>query len=201
MTDIVKRRLADLCEFQRGLTYKKSEEVAFSSNVVLRANNINLSDHSLNFDDLRYISQKIPSTKKVRGRSILICTASGSKAHLGKVAYVESDLDYGFGGFMGLITPKNDVDPKYLFFVMISPKFKDHLAKVTDGANINNLKFSDIEDFSVPIPPLPEQHRIVEILDQAFDGIAKAKANAESKLKHLEALQGSILHQAFSGNL
>ena len=37
------------------------------------------------------------------------------------------------------------------------------------------IKFSDIKNFPVPVPSLPEQKRIVGILDQAFEGIAKAK--------------------------
>lgn len=188
MSSIDTLPLAEVCEFRRGLTYKKSDEVELSSNVVLRANNINLSDHTLNFDDLRCIKTAIPNDKKVRGGSLLICTASGSKSHLGKVAYIDSDSEYGFGGFMGMITPRPDVDPKYLFFLMTSPDFKDHLGRVTDGANINNLKFSDIKDFPVPVPPLPEQQRIVGILDQAFEGIAKAKANAERNLANAKEL-------------
>jgi len=54
---------------------------------------------------------------------------------------------------------------------------------------------------SIPIPPLPEQQRILEILGDAFDSIATAKANAEQKLAALEALKKSLLHQAFSGQL
>lgn len=188
MSSVVTLPLADVCDFRRGLTYKKSDEVEFSRNVVLRANNINLSDHTLNFDDLRCIQTAIPDEKKVKGGSLLICTASGSKSHLGKVAYIDSDLDYGFGGFMAMITPRCDLDPKYMFFLMTSPDFKGHLGKVTDGANINNLKFSDIKDFPVPVPPLPEQQRIVCILDQAFEGIAKAKANAERNLANAKEL-------------
>lgn len=198
MSSVVTLPLADVCDFRRGLTYKKSDEVEFSRNVVLRANNINLSDHTLNFDDLRCILTAIPDEKKVKGGSLLICTASGSKSHLGKVAYIDSDLDYGFGGFMAMITPRRDLDPKYLFFLMTSPDFKGHLGKVTDGANINNLKFSDIKDFPVPVPPLPEQRRIVGILDQAFEGIAKAKAKAELNMANAKELIESELHVSLS---
>jgi len=40
--------LGELCEFQRGLTYGKSDEVDVSSNIVLRANNVDLASNSLN---------------------------------------------------------------------------------------------------------------------------------------------------------
>ncbi len=51
---------------------------------------------------------------------------------------------------------------------------------------------------SVPIPPLPEQQRIVRILDEAFDGIATAKANAEQNLQNARALFESELEAVFS---
>jgi type I restriction enzyme, S subunit len=171
--------LGDVCEFQRGLTYGKSDEVDMSSNVVLRANNVDLATHSLDLSELRYISDSIavPADKKLRKGSLLICTASGSKSHLGKVAYVDDDYGYAFGGFMGQITPVSGLDGRYLFHVLTSPAYKDFIEALSDGVNINNLKFDDLRQFSVPVPPLPEQRRIVAILDEAFDAIATAKAN------------------------
>jgi type I restriction enzyme, S subunit len=50
----------------------------------------------------------------------------------------------------------------------------------------------------VPVPPLPEQQRIVGILDEAFEGIATAKANAEKNLQNARALFESHLHAVFT---
>ena len=49
-----------------------------------------------------------------------------------------------------------------------------------------------------PSPPLPEQHRIVAILDKAFDGIATAKATAEKNLQNARELFESYLHSIFT---
>ena len=48
--------------------------------------------------------------------------------------------------------------------------------------------------FTVPLAPLPEQRRIVGILDEAFAGIATAKANAEKNLQNARALFESHLN-------
>jgi type I restriction enzyme S subunit len=50
----------------------------------------------------------------------------------------------------------------------------------------------------VPVPPLPEQRRIVGILDEAFEGIATAKANAQKNLQNARALFASHLHFIFT---
>ena len=188
--------LGDLCDFQRGLTYAKSDEVDVSENIVLRATNINLATNLLDFSELKYINEKVivPAGKKVKKGSLMICTASGSKSHLGKVAYIDDNYGYAFGGFMGMITPKNGLLPKYLFHLMTSDTYKDFIGELSDGANINNLKFDDLRRFSVPHPKPEEQQRIVGILDKAFAGIATAKANAEKNLQNARAIFESHLH-------
>lgn len=194
------KSLGDVCEFQRGLTYGKSDEVDVSSNVVLRATNVDLATHTLDLSELRYISDSIPvpEGKKVRKGSLLICTASGSKSHLGKVAYVDEDYGYAFGGFMGQITPVPGLDGRYLFHALTSPTYKDFIETLSDGVNINNLKFDDLRQFPVPVPPLPEQRRIVAILDEAFEAIATAKANTEKNLQNAREVFNTFMQSLFT---
>ena len=55
-----------------------------------------------------------------------------------------------------------------------------------------------IEDIPIPFPPLPEQKRIVAILDEAFEGIGAAVANAEKNLANARELFDSYLNSVFS---
>ncbi len=55
-----------------------------------------------------------------------------------------------------------------------------------------------IESYRIPVPPLPEQRRIVGILDEAFEGIATAKANAEKNLQNARAIFESHLQSVFA---
>lgn len=150
------KRLEDVVEFQRGLTYSKKDEVDFSDNIVLRSNNVDLLKNELDFTELKYInpSIEIQKNKKVKKGSLLICTANGSKSHLGKVALIDDDYNYAFGGFMGQVTPEEKLDSKFLFYLMTSVNYKKFINDLSDGANINNLKFSDLAQFEIPIPPL-----------------------------------------------
>lgn len=192
--------IGEVCDFSRGLTYKKSDEVGLSDNAVLRANNITLDTGKINLDDIKYISDgiEIPDSKKVKKGSLLICTASGSKKHLGKVGLINQDMDFAFGGFMGMLTPKENIDSKYLYWLTQSKQYSEFILGLTDGANINNLKFSQLAEFSVPLVPIPEQKRIVTILDQAFADIEQARAKTEQNLKNARELFESYLQQVFS---
>ncbi len=197
------KRLEDVVEFQRGLTYSKKDEVDFSDNIVLRSNNVDLFRNQLDFSELKYInpSIEIPENKKVKKGSLLICTANGSKSHLGKVALIDDDYNYAFGGFMGLINPKQKLNSKFLFYLMTSDNYKKFINELSDGANINNLKFGDLGQFEIPIPPLPEQQRIVSILDEAFSVIERSRNNAEQNLQNAKELFESYLQGVFeNGN-
>ena len=193
------KKLGDICNFQRGLTYSKRDEVDFSNNVVLRANNVGM-DSTLNFSELKYINDKIKinEDKKVKKDSLIICTASGSKSHLGKVALINDNYGYAFGGFMGQITPKKDLNSKYLFYNLISDEYKDYINKLSSGVNINNLRFDSLGEFQIPLPPFPEQHRIVKILDEVFEKVAKAKENSERNLQNTKELFESYLQSVFA---
>lgn len=193
------KKLIDVVDFQRGLTYSKKDEVDFSKNMVLRSNNIDLKTNKLDFTEIRYINPKIviPENKKVTKGSLIICTANGSKSHLGKVALIDDNYNFAFGGFMGLIKPKENLNSDFLFHLLTSEAYKKFIGALSDGANINNLKFSDLGEFEIPIPPLPEQHRIVAILDEAFTAISIAKANAERNLKNAKDLFESYLQGVF----
>jgi restriction endonuclease S subunit len=65
--------------------------------------------------------------------------------------------------------------------------FLDYSIKGIDfkhsGSSIPQLTIPMIRDYEFPLPPLPEQQRIVAILDEAFAAIAKAKANAQQNLQ------------------
>jgi type I restriction enzyme S subunit len=62
------------------------------------------------------------------------------------------------------------------------------LTEFVSGLTVPKLNQGSLREIPVPLPPRPEQQRIVGILDEAFDGIATAKANAEKNLQNARAL-------------
>lgn len=190
------KKLGEVTSFFRGLTYSGKDEVDKSNNIVLRSNNIDLSTNSLNFDELKFISDSItiPQDKKLRKNSIFMCMSNGSKQHLGKVAFIEKEYPYAFGGFMGLIVPNEDkLVPKFTYYYFCSQKFKAYLSAIGNGANINNIKYIDIAKDSIPLPPLSTQLAIVTELDKINELIRLKK----EQLKDFDNLAQSLFYEMF----
>lgn len=193
-------KLGEVCSFERGLTYSKSDEADAPGIIVLRANNVDLSSGRLNLDDLRYISAKVAVDEKkyLSANSIIVCTASGSRDHLGKTAHIAEPPRMTFGGFMGLLRPSPEIDSLFLFYLTRSDLYRSFISGLSSGTNINNLKGSDLLSWEIPLPPLAEQKRIVALLDEAFAGIDEAKAKAKANMEHAQSLLKSHLATLFS---
>ena len=89
----------------------------------------------------------------------------------------------------------NKLHSRFLFYGI--NKYLKAIEDVTAFATVKHISSKQIENIEIPLPPLPEQKRIVTILDEAFAAIAKAKANAEKNLKNAKELFESYLQGVF----
>ncbi|BDX38833.1 hypothetical protein CYCD_21880 [Tenuifilaceae bacterium CYCD] len=174
--------LSELCELIRGVTYSKEDEVEEDGYKVLRANNIKLDSGNIDFNDVKLISKnlKLSDKQKLKAKDIFICTASGSAEHIGKTAFVEQDIDYYFGGFMGAIRCNEQVLPEFLFQNLRGERFNNHLNNIIAGANIKNLKAEFLYSFRIPLPPLSIQYEILNKIAKFEKIIAGAKQVVEN---------------------
>lgn len=85
----------------------------------------------------------------------------------------------------------------WFLYYSLSNEYQNEIQKQVTGATRQRISRKNLGLVSVPLPPLPEQQRIVSILDEAFAAIAKAKANAELNLKNAKELFESYLQGVF----
>lgn len=93
-------------------------------------------------------------------------------------------------GCKGLVS-KGRVDPKFLYYYLSS--IVDLLNELGTGATFKELSGGKLSGVPLLLPSLPEQRRIVAILDEAFEGIATAKANTEKNLQNAREVFDSKL--------
>ncbi len=63
------------------------------------------------------------------------------------------------------------------------------------------VKADKLLNLTFPVPPLPEQKRIVAVLREQMAAVEKARAAAEEELEAINALPAAILRRAFNGEL
>lgn len=91
------------------------------------------------------------------------------------------------------------VNYKYLFYYARSQK--DSFIKKGKGGAQPNISQEIIKSHEVPLPPLPEQHRIVDRIESLFAKLDEAKQKAQDALDSFETRKAAILHKAFTGEL
>ena len=118
-------------------------------------------------------------TKEAEANDILMSV----RAPVGPINFSTQKICIGRG--LAAIRASKLIDEEFLFNFLL--KHENEIVGNT-GAVFNSINKSQIENIKIPLPPLPEQKRIVTILDKVFAAIAKAKANAEQNLKNAKEL-------------
>ncbi|MDE2059509.1 MAG: restriction endonuclease subunit S [candidate division NC10 bacterium] len=195
-----KKQLGELADLKgrigwRGLTAKEYTE---SGPLFLSVHSLNYGDY-IDFRDAFHISEEryVESPEiMIQEGDVLICKDG---AGIGKVGIVGELPDRTtINSSLLLIRSGDSILPKFLYRCLSSPYFQKIVNSRLNGATTPHLYQRDITEFPVVVPPLPEQRRIVGILDEAFEGIATAKANAEKNLQNARALFESHLQSVFT---
>ena len=90
------------------------------------------------------------------------------------------------------------VFPKWAFYQFFNEKFYKYIEPLQKGANYPAVTDKDIMSFSIPVPPLEEQKRIVAVLDKKFAQIETLKTAAEKNLQNTKQIFQAELEKAFS---
>ena len=197
-----KKRLDEVCHFTNGLW--KGEKPPFVTVGVIRNTNFT-KDGTLDDAEIAYIEVEARKFEKRRlqfGDIILEKSGGGPKQPVGRVAlFDKEDGDFSFSNFTAALRVKdaNELDFRFLhkclFWIYQSGVTEEMQSHSTGIRNLDGDAYKSVE---VSYPPLSEQQRIVRLLDEAFAGIATAKANAEKNLQNARAIFESHLNDVFS---
>lgn len=156
-------------------------------------------DHIIDYDNGIYIPKEETVFKIARAGSILLCMEGGSAGK--KIGIL--DRDVCFGNKLCCFTPYV-IDNQYLYYYLQSPVFfSDFFASMT--GLIGGVGSAKLKNILCPIPPLAEQKRIVERIEELMP-LIEEYGKAEEELSKLNAefpdkLRKSILQQAVQGKL
>jgi type I restriction enzyme S subunit len=187
-------RLSDVLEMCDGGVWGDNPDDRNEGVPVIRVSDIR-PDHTIAIEaaPLRSIPSDLLVEKILREGDIVVVKSSGSHSKIisGRTALVTTDLDgkCAFSNFLFRLraNPRN-VHPYYLFYFLNTSAVADFVRSIVGTTTYPNIRPRDYVQLSVPLPPLPVQERIVEILQKADEIRRKRREALELADKILPAL-------------
>jgi type I restriction enzyme S subunit len=101
-------------------------------------------------------------------------------------------------GWLVLRQREKQVEQDFLYYLLSSDLVFQQFDRLAAGSTVRNLNIGLVKGVTIEFPSLPEQQRIVRVLDEAFTALATAQANAEKNLQNARALFESHLQSVFT---
>lgn len=188
------KNIGDICEIVNGGTPDTSISKFWDGdNLWITPKDMGKMEGIYVDDTLRKLTNeglKNSSAKILPINSIIL----SSRAPIGHLAINKKPISTN-QGCKGLV-PKKDISSKYIYYFL--SKSVDLLNSLGSGTTFKELSGSKLASVEIPIPSLPEQKRIVAILDEAFAAIDQAKANTQRNLRNAKDLFESYLQNVFA---
>ena len=206
-------QLSDLAYVYSGLSYNKKDldEKIVDEVTVFRGGNISNMSYYFKADDVKIDKKFIPKNELFLRKNQLITPAVTSQSNLGKIARI--DIDYPnvvAGGFVLNIVPyviSDDIFSKLFCYFFSSPFYKERCNEIANksGQAFYNLNRTKLQESAFPLPPLDEQKRIVEKVDELMARVAVLEQSADTlaslKRAFPDDIKASLLQAAMQGKL
>ena len=191
------KKLGDLLEVQNGYAFS-SKDYSASGHFVIRIGNV--QNGYISLTDPKYIDLPADGALQrfVLSEGDVLVSLTGN---VGRVGVIQKEhLPAALNQRVARLTIRegSPASIEFLLFFLYSDWFREELIGAGHGAAQQNVSTKDLVEIELPVPPLSEQRRIVGILDEAFEGLATAKANAEQNLQNARALFESHLQAVFT---
>ena len=186
--------LGNVIDLQNGFAFK-SAEFTEEGHFLMRIANVQNGHISLEKPKFVKLTEQTKRFELKKGDILTSLTGN-----VGRVAEIKaSHLPAALNQRVARIKPKEDfdVDRSYLLHFLSSDAFSSFLEQEAHGAAQANVSPNAIKEVPFALPPLEEQKRIVSILDEAFEGLDRARENAEANLKSARELFESVLLSVF----
>jgi type I restriction enzyme S subunit len=191
------KKLGDLVEVQNGYAFS-SKDYSEAGHFLMRIGNV--QNGHISTTDPKFI--KLPADGSLHRFALsegdILVSLTGN---VGRVGLIQQEhLPAALNQRVARISIRKDspVTQEFLLLFLFSDLFREELICAGHGTAQQNVSTKDLIEIKIPVPPLPEQQRIVALLDEAFAGLATAKANAERNLQNARAIFESHLQSVFS---
>ena len=167
----------DVCSIIGGVSYNKAD-IQDTGIRVLRGGNIQNGKVIDCFDDVFIPLSYQNNDNQVQHGDIIVVASTGSQTLIGKTGFADRDIPKTqIGAFLRIVRLKQKALSSYIRLIFQTDDYKGYIRNVAKGSNINNVKNAHLQNYQIYLPPLEEQQRIVQKIEELFsvlDNIQKA---------------------------
>ena len=169
----------DVCSIIGGVSYNKAD-IQDTGIRVLRGGNIQNGKVIDCFDDVFISLSYQNNDNQVQRGDIIVVASTGSQTLIGKTGFADRDIPKTqIGAFLRIVRPKQKTLSPYIRLIFQTDAYKDYIRNVAKGSNINNVKNAHLQNFQICLPPLEEQQRIVQKIEELFSSLDDIQKSLE----------------------
>ena len=184
---MARKTLGDVADYINGRAFKPIEWEP-TGKPIIRIQNLTNSSTEIN-----RTTKTFEEKYSVRAGDLLFAWS----ASLG--AYIWNGEDGWLNQHIFKVIPKKDISKKYLYYYLLH--VVDQLYAKAHGSGMVHITIKPFKATTIPLPPLPEQRRIVDRIESLFAKLDEAKQKVQDALDSFETRKAAILHKAFTGEL
>lgn len=191
-------KLGNVCEVVRGGSPRPMGDPKYFVGDIpfIKISDITKDDSKFVSDSHTKVNEAGVKKSRLLQKGSLILSNSGSVC-IPKFLAIDACIHDGFVSFLNFRT-EVDLNFLYHFFNYTRPYV---IQKHKQGITQVNLNTTIVSEFEIPLPPLPEQQKIVEKIEELFSGLDSGVASLKKAKEQIRLYRQSVLASAFSGNL
>jgi type I restriction enzyme, S subunit len=184
MSGMIDTELGEICSFQNGRAFKKSEWCEVGLPIIRIAN------LTSRFADFNHFSGEYDEKIFIQNGDIIFSWSGSLKVEIwdrGNALLNQHLYKVGFTA---------DVQKKWVYYLLLYSI--SYLSKKMTGATLQHVTKKELVATPVSLPDVTTQNRIIAKLDHSFEAIDQAIANTEKNIENVENLEKSYLNSLFN---
>ncbi|WP_445636782.1 hypothetical protein NSTC745_01743 [Nostoc sp. DSM 114161] len=187
------RNLAEVVQPNRGISYGivQTGEPVEKGIPCIRV--VDIVKPKISVEDLITTTPEISSSyrRTVLQENDIIFALRGEIGHvvIADKSLVGANLTRG----VALIAPNEKIEPKFLLWAIRSPMVRSEILFRVNGSALREIPIGGLKQVKIPVPPLPEQKKIAEILSSVDEAIASTQAVIDQTRKVKQGLLQQLL--------
>ncbi len=195
------RRVATFGTFSKGCGIRK-DEIKTSGIPCIRYGEIYTEYERIVYNTVSFINEESSKNSELVKNGDVLFTGSGETIdEIGKTVVYYGYDDIFIGGDVIILKLKDNLRPLFISYLMNSNYVNHQKSRMGKGEIVVHIYSSQLKDIKTALPPIPEQHQIVEYLDEQTQKIDSTIEKETQRIELLKEYRQSLISEAVTGKI